>query len=98
LTDLYEQLCQNGAFHGIDRRDFLLLLRNLKEKALIDQMTFGEVILPQGTNRLLKTEVFTPRSCPLSNMRVNGSAFCRPTVFRCLVRPFCWPAAAGRSD
>ena len=42
LTDLFEQLCQNGAFCGIARRDFLLLLRNLKDKALLDQMTSGE--------------------------------------------------------
>ena len=58
LTDLYEQLCQNGAFHGIDRRDFLLLLRNLKEKALIDQMTSGEVILAPGGEQIVEDRSF----------------------------------------
>jgi ATP-dependent helicase Lhr and Lhr-like helicase len=58
LTDLYEQLCQNGAFHGIDRKDFLLLLRNLKEKTLLDQMTSGEVILAPGGEQIVEDRSF----------------------------------------
>jgi ATP-dependent Lhr-like helicase len=62
LTNLYERLCAKGAFHGIDRQDFLLLLRNLKEKALINRSLPARSFWLREENRLLRIEAFTPRS------------------------------------
>jgi len=58
VTALYEQLCERGAFDRINRNDFILLLRNLKEKALIEQMASGEIILAPTGEQIVEDRNF----------------------------------------
>ena len=55
---LYEQLCERGAFGKINRKDFILLLRNLREKALIEQMASGEIILAPAGEQIVEDRNF----------------------------------------
>ena len=57
-AQLFDVLCERGAFRQINSADFATLLRGLAEKQLVEQMPTGELILAPAGERIVESRDF----------------------------------------